>query len=115
MSDGTRPAANTTPNDADMLTGELLEGEELALKAGQLDVMLEYLWQVHGVDFYSGAGGELSVDLYRSVKERLMRSPPDVEFRTVRIQKPQSGNLVDDKRSAFLCNRSYWLDLLFCP
>jgi hypothetical protein len=102
MSDGVRPAGTAGPNDADLLTGEHLEGEELALKTGQLDVMLEYLWQVHGVDFYSGAGGELSVELYKSVKERLMRSPPDAEFRAVRIQKPQSGNLVDEKRRAFL-------------
>ena len=53
------------------------------------------------MDFYSGGGGELTVDLYRSVKERLMRNPPDVEFRCVRIQKPLSGNLVDEKRRAF--------------
>ena len=29
--------------------GEELEGEELATKTGQLDVMLEYLWQVWGL------------------------------------------------------------------
>lgn len=93
-------AAAPTATEADLLAGDALEGDTLATRTGQLDVMLEYLWQVHGVDFYSGGGGELSVDLYRSVKERLMRSPPDIEFRAVRIQKPQSGNLVDDKRRA---------------
>ena len=97
--DGAAEAA-AQPADAELLSGDAIEGDELATKTGQLDVMLEFLWQVHGVDFYSGGGGELSVGLYRSVKERLMRTPPDVEFRAVRIQKPQSGNLVDDKRRA---------------
>ena len=57
---------------------------------------------MHGVDFYSGGGGELTVELYRSVKERLLKSPPDVEFRCVRISKPQSGTLVDAKKRALL-------------
>lgn len=100
LQDDGAAAASAAPADAELLSGDALEGDELATKTGQLDVMLEYLWQVHGVDFYSGGGGELSVGLYRSVKERLMRTPPDVEFRAVRIQKPQSGNLVDDKRRA---------------
>ena len=68
------------------------------MHTGQLDVMLEYLWQVHGVDFYSGDAGELSVELYKSVKEQMLRSTPEVEFRAVRVARPQSDTLVDDKR-----------------
>ena len=56
--------------------------------------------QVHGVDFYSGADGELSVEVYKSVKERLKRTAPDVEFRCMRTSKPKSGALVDEKKRA---------------
>lgn len=63
--------------------------------------MREWL-QVHGVDFYSGADGELNVEVYKSVKERLKRTAPDVEFRCMRTSKPKSGALVDErKRTAF--------------
>lgn len=58
--------------------------------------------QVHGVDFYSGADGELSVEVYKSVKERLKRTSPDVEFRCMRTSKPKSGVLVDERKSALL-------------
>jgi hypothetical protein len=56
--------------------------------------------QVHGVDFYSGADGELSVEVYKSVKERLKRTAPDVEFRCMRTHKPLSGALVDERKRA---------------
>lgn len=56
--------------------------------------------QVHGLDFYSGADGELSVEVYKSVKERLKRTSPDVEFRAMRTQKPVSGALVDERKRA---------------
>jgi hypothetical protein len=55
--------------------------------------------QVHGVDFYSGSAGELSVEVYKSVKERLKRTSPDVEFRCMRTSKPKSGALVDERKS----------------
>lgn len=56
--------------------------------------------QVHGLDFYSGADGELTVEVYKSVKERLKRTSPDVEFRAMRTQKPLSGALVDERKRA---------------
>lgn len=67
------------------------------------------MWlQVHGLDFYSGADGELSVEVYKSVKERLKRTSPDVEFRAMRTQKPVSGALVDErKRAPAICLRVF--------
>ena len=55
------------------------------------------------MDFYSGADGELSVEVYKSVKERLKRTSPDVEFRCMRTSKPKSGVLVDEKKRALAC------------
>eukprot|EP00892_Ulva_mutabilis_P012612 jgi/Ulvmu1/9723/UM055_0062.1 len=91
-------AAAPASRDAYLLQPEDLKGDDLAARTGQLDVMLEYLWQVHGIDFYSGADGELSVEVYKSVKERLKRTSPDVEFRAMRTQKPLSGALVDERK-----------------
>ena len=44
LSEG-RPGGGA-PREEDLLAGAPLEGEVLAARTGQLDVMLEYLWQV---------------------------------------------------------------------
>ena len=70
---------------------EMLEDDELTTKTGQLDVMLEYLWKIHSLDFYSGA--ELDVELYQS---------PENEPRTVRSRKPRTGTGIDERKSEYL-------------
>ena len=59
--------AGGAPSEGELLAGQALEGPLLATRTGQLDVMLEYLWQVRIAHTFYMAASSVFLALERAI------------------------------------------------
>lgn len=106
--DADAAAASKTADDSLQAVLKEIEGEEvivadedsLLLRLNQLDLLLTWLWRVHGIDYYGGK--ELLLEAEYLDRGRMSR--------TVRGQRPEEGEEqdeaeggIDDEHSSETC------------